>query len=81
MLCVVLVDVFLVRFVDVLAQHYVSVLAHRLQPCLLGNGRDIRRADLLRPIDVVLQIYFLRESDVNICSLKNIHFTQFVRNF
>lgn len=51
---VVLVHVLLVRLVQVLAQHHVAVFAHRLQACLLCDGRDVGRADLLRPVDVIL---------------------------
>lgn len=59
MLSVVLVDVLLVSLVEVLAEYHVTVFAHRLQARLLRDGRDIRRADFLWPVHVVLQIHFL----------------------
>mmetsp|Transcript_15459 Transcript_15459/g.32533 ORF Transcript_15459/g.32533 Transcript_15459/m.32533 type:complete len:138 (-) Transcript_15459:1545-1958(-) len=49
----------LVRLVKILRQHHIPILPHCLQSCLGTNGTNIRMADLLTPVDIILQIQLI----------------------
>ena len=62
---VVFVDVLLVSLVQVLAEHHITVFAHRLQARLLRDGGDVRRAYFVGPVYVVLQVHFLKAQHIS----------------
>ena len=55
-LLLALLDVVLVALLEVLGEHDVAILAHRLHARLLANGVDVGARDLVRPRHIVLQV-------------------------
>mmetsp|Transcript_9135 Transcript_9135/g.14464 ORF Transcript_9135/g.14464 Transcript_9135/m.14464 type:complete len:384 (-) Transcript_9135:217-1368(-) len=51
----------LVRLIEILRQHHIPILPHRLQPRLGANARHVRTTNLLAPIHVILQIQLVAQ--------------------
>tara|TARA_B110000971_G_C20015350_1_gene503649 strand:- start:12 stop:542 length:531 start_codon:yes stop_codon:yes gene_type:complete len=56
MLPIVVVDCFLVRFVEIFRQYNVTIFSHSLQPSLGTDAADVCAGDFLWPIHVALQV-------------------------